>query len=621
MVAKLLGQRLTRSSATVSSRVSDDVHRSFVRANDPTAPMFGLSQTLGNQTMQRLLRSGAIQAKLSISQPGDPYEREADRVAEKVMRMPEPTTPGRLGIPRQAHGRRIQRVCSECEEELHRRPMEEEEEDILQARAVPGCTPEVAPGVEAPVNAGRGGGQPLPEPIRAFFEPRLSYDFSQVRVHTNSAAAESARAVNAQAFTLGHDVVFGAGQYAPGTRPGRRLLAHELAHVMQQTRGEGVHRFHSSRLVQRQPRPGASGSPLAAMARGRISGCRGDQNFFVDLARIRAPRWVAATIAGLQDYLNHPGGAVTGTESPLRRFFPPPPGRQGTIGGRHRLDHVQTIVNRLTRMIRTLENPRLFRCVSRQTCRREQGPNTLAYAGRGTRISICPNFFTGSPTDQIATLIHESAHQIGLMRNVISRDRVMALTLGQALNNAESYALLVIESFEGFPVPPRPAPPAPLTPNWSRAYMSSEVLFTQPVHGLFFEGGGRRRHLSDRHPSFEAPFPSRRPIRFRGQVRFYVDTPEVPMPAGAAVPEVWTTIQYSPHSAGQSFRDYFPNDDAPARYMGPGLPLLLPFDPAFDFTLTENGDLRFVFYMDYGAQSLFLAMYDDTIEVRPQNAI
>jgi hypothetical protein len=93
------------------------------------------------------------------------------------------------------------------------------------------------------------------------------------------------------------------------------------------------------------------------------------------------------------------------------------------------------------------------------------------------------------------------------------------------------------------------------------------------------------------------------------------------MPTGTAVPEVWTTIQYNPYAAGQSFREYFAHDDAPARYMGPGLPLLLPFDPAFDFTLIENGHLRFVFYMDYGAQALFLATYDDAIEVRPQNDI
>ena len=68
-------------------------------------------------------------------------------------------------------------------------------------------------------------------------EPRFGHDFSQVRVHTDEQAVESAQAVNALAYTVGRDVVFGMGQYAPETRDTRRLLAHELAHVIQQTSG------------------------------------------------------------------------------------------------------------------------------------------------------------------------------------------------------------------------------------------------------------------------------------------------------------------------------------------------------------------------------------------------
>src|SRR5262245_27738529 len=77
-------------------------------------------------------------------------------------------------------------------------------------------------------------GQPLDNATRAFMESRFGHDFSQVRVHTDARAAESAQAVNALAYTVGPEVVFGAGQYAPGTRAGHRLLAHELAHVVQQ---------------------------------------------------------------------------------------------------------------------------------------------------------------------------------------------------------------------------------------------------------------------------------------------------------------------------------------------------------------------------------------------------
>src|ERR1700742_3235839 len=77
-------------------------------------------------------------------------------------------------------------------------------------------------------------GQPLDRKARAFFEPRFGHDFSKVRVHTGAHAAESALAVNALAYTVGNNVVFGAGQYAPQATSGRRVLAHELTHVVQQ---------------------------------------------------------------------------------------------------------------------------------------------------------------------------------------------------------------------------------------------------------------------------------------------------------------------------------------------------------------------------------------------------
>jgi|GEM_PF-2359042 len=80
----------------------------------------------------------------------------------------------------------------------------------------------------------RSPGQPLDARTRAFMEPRFGYDFSNVRVHTDAKAAESARAVNALAYTAGQDVVFGAGNYFPETTMGKKLLAHELTHVVQQ---------------------------------------------------------------------------------------------------------------------------------------------------------------------------------------------------------------------------------------------------------------------------------------------------------------------------------------------------------------------------------------------------
>lgn len=114
-------------------------------------------------------------------------------------------------------------------------PDEEEEEEPMQAKQAGGQTAHVGPGLNARINSMKGGGQPLPRAVRSFFEPRFGYDFSGVRVHTGSQAAEATRSVNARAFTLGKNVVFGAGQYSPGTTGTKKLLGHELAHVVQQT--------------------------------------------------------------------------------------------------------------------------------------------------------------------------------------------------------------------------------------------------------------------------------------------------------------------------------------------------------------------------------------------------
>ncbi len=100
---------------------------------------------------------------------------------------------------------------------------------------ISGESAETTPYFESYINAIRGGGQPLAESEHAYFGPSFGHDFSQVLVHTDTRAAEAARVVNARAFTVGQDVVFRAGQYPPGMSEGRRQMAHELTHVVQQS--------------------------------------------------------------------------------------------------------------------------------------------------------------------------------------------------------------------------------------------------------------------------------------------------------------------------------------------------------------------------------------------------
>jgi hypothetical protein len=192
------------------------------------------------------LRSPTLQAKLTISHPHDRYEQEADRVADQVMRMPGGTA---VSDQPSALSEKVQRACAPCaaggspcpkcaeEESVQRKPLASTITSLLQrtgGASASGVGLEASSDEEARINTIRGGGQSLPESVRAFFEPRFGADFSQVRVHTDPNAAASAQGVNALAYTVGRDVVFGAGQYAPGTDHGNRLLAHELTHVVQQ---------------------------------------------------------------------------------------------------------------------------------------------------------------------------------------------------------------------------------------------------------------------------------------------------------------------------------------------------------------------------------------------------
>jgi len=201
--------------------------------NSPVEQILHLQRTIGNQAVTRLIRSGVLQAKLSIGQPGDIYEQEADRVAEQVMRMTEEKQSLVNG-----HSSSVQRQsgCPGCEEE----------EKPIARKAAGNCNggPDIMSCVESHINALKGGGQSLSPSTRSFFEPRFGSDFSNVRVHTGSDAGAIATEINAKAFTTGRDIFFGAGQYLPGTTSGKNLLAHELTHVIQQScQGQVLQRF------------------------------------------------------------------------------------------------------------------------------------------------------------------------------------------------------------------------------------------------------------------------------------------------------------------------------------------------------------------------------------------
>ena len=173
----------------------------------------------GERSSAKPFFRSVLQPKLSINQPGDVYEQEADSVADQVMRM-ENTNASffQPAIPA------LQRRCA----------AREEEQNPIQRREQKAKSTESSRSVEEYVN-GLSGGQPLQAEIRQFFEPKMGQDFSGVRIHTGAEAADSAQSIQALAYTTGKNIVFNRGQYAPDTEGGKRLLAHELTHVVQQS--------------------------------------------------------------------------------------------------------------------------------------------------------------------------------------------------------------------------------------------------------------------------------------------------------------------------------------------------------------------------------------------------
>lgn len=214
-------------------------------------------------------RTGQLQKKLRVSAPGDAFELEADRVADRVMAMPAPHGAATAASPA---------------------------EPLVQRRVTYAPTQSSEHGVPAVDRVLRSSGEPLDAATRAFFEPRFGHDFSRVRVHADMGAAESARAVDASAYTVGEHIVFDASQFDPGSHSGRKLLAHELTHTIQQRSGQApAHRPEAAVVreappsigmrstapqLARQPKPGGAREELEVIE-GERSADSSDRPWFV----------------------------------------------------------------------------------------------------------------------------------------------------------------------------------------------------------------------------------------------------------------------------------------------------------------------------------------------------
>jgi len=211
-------------------------------------PLDSKQQTQRTEIHQILHSTGA-QAKLTIGQSNDKYEQEADRVADQVMAMPDPKLQRKPEDEEDDGILQTKPLTDQITPLVQRQEETPEEEEPVQTRLNAGTAPEEISAINSGIQSLRRGGRPMSGSERSFFEPRFGADFSGVCVHDNAKAAGVTQLINARAFALGKDVVFGSGQFNSESSQGKKLLAHELTHVLQQEGGK------KDSLISRQVQP------------------------------------------------------------------------------------------------------------------------------------------------------------------------------------------------------------------------------------------------------------------------------------------------------------------------------------------------------------------------------
>lgn len=313
-------------------------------------------------------RCAAAKASMPVGSAHDPLEAEADRIADHVLGMPDST-----GMHGESMASGAGRLPSDG-----------------TARAQAKRAPEAAAAPPAADPALGGAGAAMSGALRAYFEPRFGRDFSGVRLHTHDAAAKAAQAMAARAFTVGDDIAFAAGEYRPDSPDGRRLLAHELAHVAQQR---------------------ASSAPAPARRQTMGAGCAARQPA-IEAAWAEGLRLTEETIASLEHVLeainldSPPSPIVT---TALRNNF----GDVGLEPGG--LTFLPELIRRYRSILGGFRSGKTLRC-DPESLSTEQNEcswrSAFVIVGDSTNIFLCPQMFESdvTTTSRGVTLLHEMAH-------------------------------------------------------------------------------------------------------------------------------------------------------------------------------------------------------------------
>ncbi len=384
------------------------------------------------------IRSGIFfQPKLAINQAHDQYEREADTVAGKVMRMSDSDNYFFRPAPLSS----IQRKFAEC--------MEEEK---LQKKEINSTEADADNSFERYAGRLNSGGQSMSSEVRSYFEPRFGFDFSNVKIHNDSAAAKSAQSINALAYTSGSNIVFNENQYSPETDSGKKLLAHELTHVVQQDNDQHVKRKIDP--VKTGPTEKPDEMTMKDYKLSTRYECSLTENEKITAATTKVNEWLSKVLTKLEEYIRNQKDEDT--RSALAFHF--------RTADEYTAIRVASVLNHIQKnMIPNDEISVLCGYSDGNLC----DENTIAVT-LGSSVYFCPVFFKkASVSDESAeTIIHELAHTMyrgyypdentsTLNRHVID-DRAYKsfrqysyLSTNEALTNADSYSSFCMSLMTG----------------------------------------------------------------------------------------------------------------------------------------------------------------------------
>ncbi|MCF0048670.1 DUF4157 domain-containing protein [Dyadobacter sp. LJ53] len=325
------------------------------------------------------------QKSMTVSAVNDPMEHEADAMADRVMRMQEPVV--------------LQRKCAHCEkeeEQAHRKPMS----PFIQTQRDEGGF-EVPERISSRISTARGGGGSLTGETKSFMENRFGNDFSNVKIHTDATAVQLSRHLNAQAFTVGNDVFFNEGKFSPETDSGKRLLAHELTHTMQQS--GNVRRLVNARNVT---------CHATGLINPNLTGAEAVQA--IADADAEAVRVLQNAEDTLQNALND---VVAGNpaDPALNLILQEELGLDLDNAGDRR--QIRIAISRIARVRTTLESGYLrYMCrggnnVSLVGCSAAScDADTFAFTCPGNRLVVLCQHFWDSPGERAGTILHEVFH-------------------------------------------------------------------------------------------------------------------------------------------------------------------------------------------------------------------